>query len=103
MKSYFSRIALGLGLILCTLHQGFTQSDPAGREVPARFLPVPDTVSTQLQTLIARPFDPKFNLTPETTAEWKRRVEEAARATLSRLPKVREALGVTVDPGTMAG
>jgi monoterpene epsilon-lactone hydrolase len=73
------------------------------REVPARSIPVPDTVSPQMQAIIARPFNPAFNLTPETTAEWKKRVDDAASATVAALPKVREALGVTVEPSTMAG
>ena len=49
------------------------------REVPARSIPVPDTVSPQLQAIIARPHDPNFNIAPETTAEWKARVAEDAR------------------------
>jgi len=75
----------------------------ATREIPARTIPVPDTVSPQMQAVIARPFDPGFNLVPQTTAEWKARVEKAAIATVAGLPKLREALGVTVQPATMAG
>ncbi len=73
------------------------------REVPSRVIPVPDTVSPQLQAVIARPFDPRFNVAPQTTAEWKARIEKVALATAAGLPKLREALGVTVQPATMAG
>jgi acetyl esterase/lipase len=77
---------------------------PTGtREVPSRVIPVPDTVSPQMQAVMARPFDPSFNLEPQTTAEWKARVEKVALATVAGLPKLREALGVTVQPATMAG
>jgi monoterpene epsilon-lactone hydrolase len=80
------------------------QQVPAGtREVPSRVIPVPDTVSPQMQAVIARPFDPSFSLAPQTTAEWKARVEKVALATVAGLPKLREALGVTVQPATMAG
>jgi monoterpene epsilon-lactone hydrolase len=80
------------------------QQAPSGtREVPSRVIPVPDTVSPQMQAVIARPLDPSFNLVPQTTAEWKARVEKVALATLAGLPKLREALGVTVQPATMAG
>src|SRR3954452_19254398 len=65
------------------------------REIPARSLPVPDTVSPQMQAVIARVPDPQFNATPETTAEWKARVDQAARAIEIGLPKLRESLGVT--------
>ena len=73
------------------------------REVPARLLPVPDTVSAQMQALIARPLDPAFNIAPKGTAEWKARVSEAARVTVAALPQLREALGVCVEPTTIAG
>ena len=76
---------------------------PSVREIPARTLPVPDTVSPQMQAVIARPPNPAFNATPETTAEWKARVEQAARAVNAGLPKLREWLGVTVEPATFAG
>ena len=76
---------------------------PSVREIPARTLPVPDTVSPQMQAVIARPPNPAFNATPETTAEWKARVEQAARAVNAGLPKLRESLGVTVEPATFAG
>lgn len=75
----------------------------ATREVPARVLPVPDTVSPQMQAIISRTLDPKFNVAPETIAEWKRRIDNAAVATVAGLPKLREALGVTVEPTSIAG
>lgn len=73
------------------------------REVPARLLPIPETVSPQMQTVIARRFDPKFNVAPETTAEWKERVDQAARPVLEILPGLRQALGVTVEPTMLGG
>lgn len=80
------------------------QSISAGtREVPARILPVPDTVSPQMQAIIGRPPNPRFNIAPETTAEWKARVDEAARAVVVGLPRLRESLGVTVEPTTIGG
>lgn len=52
------------------------QVPPGAREVPSRAIPVPDTVSPRMQAVIARPFDPGFNLVPQTTAECKARVEK---------------------------
>jgi monoterpene epsilon-lactone hydrolase len=75
----------------------------AAREVPARLLPVPDTVSPAMQAIIAQPLDPSFNVAPETTAEWKARVAKAALITIAALPHLRTALDVTVEPATMAG
>lgn len=73
------------------------------REVPARWLPVPDTVSPQMQAIIARPIDPNFNSAPRTTAEWKERVAKAAAATVAGLPQLRQVLGVTVERTALAG
>lgn len=80
------------------------QNDLVGaKEVPSRLLPVPDTVSPEMQAIIARPLDPTFNIAPKTTADWRTRVDTAARTTVAALPQLREALGVTVEPTTMAG
>ena len=73
------------------------------REVPSRSIPVPDTVSPQMQALIAQPLDPAFTIAPTTTAEWKAKVAEAARKVEAILPQLREALGVSVEPTTIAG
>lgn len=73
------------------------------REVPARAIPVPDTVSPQMQAIIAQPHDPAFNVVPESTAEWKARVAEDARTAEAALPELRERLGVSVAPTTIAG
>jgi monoterpene epsilon-lactone hydrolase len=86
------------------LQRAAAQSAPTGMlEVPARMLPVPDTVSPQMQALIARPVNPRHSLSPQTAAEWTRIVEDAARAVVAGLPKLRETLGVTVEPTTIAG
>src|SRR5258705_13398012 len=58
---------------------------------------------TEMQAIIARPFNPNFNLTPETVADWKGRVDEAARNVVATLPNLRESLGVTVEPIVIAG
>jgi len=87
-----------------SLQQAAAQSVATGpREVPPRLLPVPDTVSPQMQAIIARPVNPRFNLTPTTTAEWKTIVDEAARTVVAALPRIREALGVAAEPTMIAG
>src|SRR5947209_4474188 len=73
------------------------------REVPARTIPVPETVSPQMQAIIGRPLDPKYNIAPKTTAEWKERIDGAARAVAAGLPRLRESLGVTVEPTSIGG
>ncbi|MCM3876194.1 MAG: alpha/beta hydrolase [Thermoanaerobaculia bacterium] len=78
---------------------------PAGaREVPSRMIPVPDTVSPEMQAIIAQPPDLDWNRNvPKTPDEWKAEVQEAAHGVMAGLPKLREALGVTVQPTTIGG
>jgi epsilon-lactone hydrolase len=88
------------------MSSGFTKTktqSPGTREVPARVIPVPNTVSPQMQVMIGRPIDPTFNKAPVTTAEWKKRVEDDAREIMRRLPRLRQALGVAVEPVSIAG
>jgi monoterpene epsilon-lactone hydrolase len=105
MTTNLIRIVLGLGFVTFAFqpYQQSAAQSGGTREVPARALPVPDTVSPQMQAMIARPFDPKFNLVPETIADWKSRVDNGAAVTVAGLPRLREALGVTVEPTTIAG
>ena len=74
-----------------------------GLEVPARVVPVPDTVSPEMQAIIARPHDPAFNDVPTTAAGWKAKVAAAANKVEAALPAIRQALGVAVAPTVIAG
>jgi len=107
MTSDLIRLALRLVFVTFAFQpfeQAAAQTVPAGnREVPARLLPVPDTVSPQMQAIIARPVDPAYNVVPQTTAEWKKRVEDGAHRVEATLPKIRAALGVTVEPTIIGG
>lgn len=78
------------------------QTDGA-HEVPARNLPVPDTVSPQMQAVIARPLNPDHNVVPETTEQWKARVGAEAEKTAATLPALCKQLGVSVEPTTLNG
>jgi epsilon-lactone hydrolase len=71
--------------------------------VPDHFVPVPDTVSPQMQAIIAQPYNPNWNVVPKSPAEWKAIVDKAADAVVATLPEIRHALGVTVQPTTIAG
>ncbi len=71
--------------------------------MPARTIPVPDTVSPQMQKLIAAPLSPTWNVIPKTTEEWKAQVAAGAAATMQALPALRAKLGVKVEPVTIGG
>jgi acetyl esterase/lipase len=76
---------------------------PGPRNMPARTIPVPDTVSPQMQKLIAAPLSPTWNVIPKTTEGWKAQVAAGAAATMQALPALRAKLGVKVEPVTVGG
>ena len=78
-------------------------STPGPRNIPARTIPVPDTVSPQMQKLIAAPLSPTWNVIPKTAEEWKAQVADGAAATIKTLPALREKLGVKVEPVMVGG
>ncbi|HEV7476248.1 MAG TPA: alpha/beta hydrolase, partial [Burkholderiales bacterium] len=73
------------------------------RDVPAKNLPVPETVSPQIQKQIAAPLTPAWNVIPNTAAGWKEQVDAGYQATMKGLPALREALKVKVEPVTLGG
>ena len=46
-------------------------ASPDARDVPAKVLPVPGTVSPQMQAIIAQPYGPIWNVVPKSPEEWK--------------------------------
>jgi monoterpene epsilon-lactone hydrolase len=106
-----TKYAIVLGLLLavtpCAAQPSQQPAMPpvplGARQVPARVIPVPDTVSPQMQAIIAQPYNPTWNVVPKSPAEWKAIVDKAAAAVVATLPEIREALGVAVQPTTIAG
>src|SRR4030095_1745200 len=73
------------------------------RDLPARTIPVPDTVSPQMQKLIAAPLTPTGNVIRRTAKEWKEQVDAGAAAAMLAMPALREQLSVKVEPLTVGG
>src|SRR5258706_9266943 len=76
---------------------------PGPREMPAKTVPVPDTVSPQVQKLIAAPLTPTWNVIPNSSEEWKAQINSVYVATMKGLPALRETLHVKVEPMTVDG
>jgi acetyl esterase/lipase len=76
---------------------------PAPREVPARTLPVPEGVSSELQKIIGAPLSPTWNVIPPTNDEWKTQIRGVENAMVQTLPTLRAALKVNVEPTTLDG
>ena len=78
-------------------------SAQGAREVPAKTVPVPSTVSPEMQKQIAAPLTGTWNVIPTTAEAWKEQVNAGYAATMKGLPALREALGVKVEPMTIDG
>ena len=104
MKSVQSGLlCLAMVLGCCTVAQAQAPVAAGTRQVPARNIPVPDTVSPQMAAIIAQPYNPTWNVVPKTAAEWKAIIDKGAADTVRTLPAIREALGVRVQPTMIGG
>jgi acetyl esterase/lipase len=97
------RICAAAVLALLVPLAGAQTSPQGSRELPARSVPVPETVSPQMQKLIGAPLTPTWNVIPKSAEEWKAQVNAGYEATMKSLPALREALGVKVEPITLDG
>ncbi len=79
---------------------------PAGfvpRALPARALPVPNTVSPALQAVIAAPYPPGWDVVPQTAAAWKALAAQSAASVAPQIADIRQRLGISVEPSEIAG
>ena len=80
-----------------------TGTTPTPREVPARALPVPTTVSPELQALIAAPLRPGWNTLPTTPEGWKALADAGLTAAQPNVAAMAARLRVTIAPGMLDG
>ena len=102
MKLGLAPLSLALAVVVPALAfaEGTTLSS---REVPARSVPVPSTVSPEMQQLIAAPLDPGWKEVPTSSDEWKARREKLSTNFLKFLPELRKGFGVTVKQQEIGG
>ncbi len=99
---------LSLASITATLvsigSQAIAQTpSPGTLEVPARTVPVPSTVSPEMQKIIGAPLRQNWNIQPRTGEEWKPVAEAGAAATVKNVPGMLERLHVKVEKTTIDG
>jgi epsilon-lactone hydrolase len=75
----------------------------APRQLPARLLPVPDTVSPELRPRIAAPYPPGWDVAPQTAAAWKELAAGSAAAAAPDIKAIRERLAIRVEQSQIAG
>jgi acetyl esterase/lipase len=89
-------VAIAVGATLTVAQQ-------SARPLPARDLPVPDTISPQMRAVVAGPLSPIWNEHPKSKEEWKKFISDRAAAAAAPLPELRMRLGVTSEEKTIAG
>ena len=104
MQARSAAIVFGFTTLTClTAASAQAQTAPPPREVPARSVPVPMTVSPQMQAIIAAPLRTNWDVLPQTGDEWRATAAAGAAVTMRQLPGMRERLHVKVEPTTIAG
>ncbi len=76
---------------------------PGALEVPAKTIPVPTTVSPQLQKIIGAPLRSNWDIHPKTGEEWKPVADAGAAALVKNVPGMLERLKVKVEKTTIDG
>jgi acetyl esterase/lipase len=97
--SWFSLLAVAI-IVLFVPEISSQTPPPDRRNVPARTLTVPDTVSPEMRALIGAPIAPNWNDAPKTVEDWR---ALSAPSPGRGLPALRERLGVKTEPLTVAG
>lgn len=75
----------------------------APRHIPARELPVPTTVSPELQAVIGAPYRPGWNDIPQNATDWKDLAFKSAAGAANAIAAIKERFGLQVEKTTMAG
>lgn len=73
------------------------------REIPAKTIPVPSTVSPEMQRIVGGPLPPGWNEAPKDVEGWKKQVAAIAEATVKGLPALRDKLQVHAEIASMGG
>lgn len=79
-----------------------TESSNA-RLVPAREIPVPTTVSPEMQAVIARPLDPVMGFVPTTVSQWHDLVAQKTEQNMVALAKLRALYPTDIKSGITGG
>jgi acetyl esterase/lipase len=92
-----------LALLALALTLTPARAEQPPRQLPARAVAVPDTVSPAMQAVIGGPLQPTWNEHPKDAQEWKALIDKRTAAVLPILPGLRQRLGVTVEPAVIGG
>src|SRR3954470_24322900 len=84
--------------------QNAANAQAGPRAVPARVIPLPQTVSPEMRQIIAGPYRvPNWNAAPKNAEEWKTLINRLADAGAKAQVGIREKLGVSMQSAVIGG
>lgn len=95
------RMVTSFTLLACPL-LAWAQGDLPKLSVPAKEVPVPNTVSKEFQKVVARPVSPPGTV-PTTAAEWKKAQSDADGAAAKMVTGAAVLMGIKIEPVEIAG
>src|SRR4051812_43685805 len=105
MRCYPASICLllmALALPALALPAAAQQQPPAPRQIPAKTIPAPDTVSPEMRAMVAAPPAP-WDIHPQNNKEWAELAAAGVARNKALLPGMRERLRVSLEPVTLGG
>ena len=102
-RSPIARALAGTLLLLAPTAWAQTPAPLAPREVPAKTVPVPNTVSSELQALIAQPLRAGWDTPPTTPDGWAQLVKQLETTVGATTQPMADRLHVTIEPSTIEG
>ena len=96
-------LALLATAVLLSAGPALAQGAPAPREVPAKSLPVPGTVSPEMQAIIGQPLRTNWDKPPTTPEGWRALAESNVAAVAPQIPAMAERMRVTIAPSVLDG
>ena len=92
-----------LSLFLLLMGGVVSAQTPSLREVPAKSIPVPNTVSPQMQEIIGQPLRKNWNSPPTTADGWKQLADSIAATVAPQIPAMSERMGVKIESSSLNG
>lgn len=73
------------------------------QDIPVRSFPAPETVNSELKTLVSGKPTPFWNDHPQTTEEWKNWINQIAQESIKQLPHLQNQMQVSVESAEFGG
>lgn len=76
---------------------------PAPRDVPAKSIPVPGTISPQMQAIVGQPLRTNWDKPPTTPDGWRELSDGIAKSVAPQIPDMAKRMGVSIEPSVLDG